>query len=203
MSEPVRLILASGSAARKAMLEGAGLTFDTVPADIDEDAITSLMKSESDCVEAADIAGVLSAEKALAVAHAHPGALVIGSDQVLALGRRTFSKAKTLEQARETLNLLRGRTHELVSSVSLASGEHVLWQSFDHAQMTMRPFSDAFLAHYLDRAGRRVLNSVGCYEVEGPGMQLFERIEGDYFTILGMPLLALLGELRSRGVILQ
>jgi septum formation protein len=202
MSDPFRLILASGSQARKDMLTGARLTFDVIPAKIDEDAITSLMISESDCVEAADIAGVLSAEKALSVSRANPGALVIGSDQVLTVGRRLFSKAATLEDARETLDILRGRTHELVSSVSLATGEHVLWQSFDHAQLTMRSFSDEFLACYLDRAGSRILNSVGCYEIEGPGVQLFERIEGDYFTILGMPLLPLLTELRSRGVIL-
>lgn len=201
-SEPLRLILASGSRARKDMLTAAGVAFDVVSADIDEDAITSMMVTESACVEAADIASVLAAEKALAVARLHPGALVIGSDQVLALGRRQFTKARTIAEARETLDTLRGRAHELVSAVALASGSELLWQTVESAQMTVRRFSDEFLGRYLDLAGNCVLNAVGCYELEGAGVQLFERIEGDHFTILGMPLLPLLKELRSRGVVL-
>ncbi|HPG88359.1 MAG TPA: Maf family nucleotide pyrophosphatase [Hyphomicrobium sp.] len=200
--EPVRLILASGSRARKNMLTAAGLTFEIVPADIDEDAITSLMISESDCIEAADIARALASEKALAVARAHPSALVIGSDQVLALGRRKLSKAKTIADARETLQALRGQTHELVSAVALASDGELLWQSIEAAQLTMRLFSDDFLERYLTSSGNRILSSVGCYEIEGDGIQLFERIEGDHFTIMGMPLLRLLNELRARAVVL-
>jgi septum formation protein len=201
MAEPVCLILASGSAARKAMLASAGLTFEVVPADIDEESIQSMMVTESDCVESADVAAVLAMEKAMAVSRLHPDALVIGSDQVLGLGRRMFSKAANKAEARDTLDRLRGRTHELVSAVALAQNGAVLWQGFDSAQLTMRRFSDEFLGNYLERAGDRILRSVGCYELEGLGVQLFERVEGDYFTILGMPLLPLLAELRTRGVV--
>lgn len=201
MAERQRLILASGSRARKAMLSAAGLAFDVVPADIDEAAVTAAMMSENDCVEAADIAGVLAAEKALSVARVNPNALVIGSDQVLVRGRRMFSKAANLDEARQTLSVLRGRTHELISAVALASANAVLWQSAESAELTMRPFSDAFLEDYLQTKGQRILSSVGCYEIEGAGIQLFERVDGDHFTIMGMPLLPLLGELRNRGVV--
>jgi septum formation protein len=201
MSNPLRLILASGSAARKHMLDASGLVFDVIPADVDEDTIRSMMVTESDCVESADVAAVLAMEKALAVSRLHPGALVIGSDQVLGLGRRMFSKAANKAEARETLDRLRGRTHELVSAVALAQAGAIVWQGFDSAQLTMRQFSDEFLGNYLARAGDNFLRSVGCYELEGLGVQLFERIEGDYFTILGMPLLPLLAELRTRGVV--
>jgi septum formation protein len=202
MSDPVRLILASGSAARKSMLHAAGLIFDVIPANVDEDTIRSVMISESDCVEAADMAAVLAAEKAVDVSRANPGALVIGSDQILARGRRMFSKAETMRDARDTLDRLRGHTHELVSAVAIASAGHVLWQAVDSAELTMRRFSDEFLGLYLEKAGSQILKSVGCYELEGSGVQLFEKIDGDYFTILGMPLLPLLAELRNRGVVM-
>lgn len=201
MSDPVRIVLASGSSARKAMLQSAGLRFDVVPADIDEDAIRSTMVSESSCVEAADIAGVLAAEKAVVVSRDNPGALVIGSDQVLALGQHLISKAATLSEARATLDRLRGRTHELVSAVALARAGEIVWQTVDSAQLTMRRFSDEFLGRYLEKAGDSVLKSVGCYHLEGLGVQLFEKIDGDYFTILGMPLLPLLAELRTQGLV--
>ena len=199
MVDPIGVILASGSSARKAMLESAGLAFDVVPANVDEVSIKAMMITESDCVEAADVAAVLAMEKALAVSRDNPGALVIGSDQVLALGRRMFSKAATIAGAQETLERLRGRTHELVSAVALAQDDQILWQAVDRAKLTMRRFSDEFLVSYLSRAGDRVLHTVGCYELEGLGVQLFDRVEGDYFTILGMPLLPLLAELRQRG----
>jgi septum formation protein len=201
MSDPVRLILASGSAARKDMLTAAGLAFDVIPADIDEETIRAMMITESDCVESADVAAVLAMEKALVVSRVHPEALVVGSDQVLGLGRRMFSKAANKSEARDVLDRLRGQTHELVSAVALAQNGAIIWQNLDSAQMTMRRFSDEFLGNYLERAGAAVLRSVGCYELEGLGVQLFERIEGDYFTILGMPLLPLLAELRYRGVV--
>lgn len=201
MAEAPRLILASGSRARKDMLTAAGLAFDVVPADIDEDAITAAMTSENDCVEAADIATALAAEKALSVARANSDALVIGSDQVLARGRRLFSKAADIKEARQTLSALRGRTHELVSAVALASSNAVLWQSVETAELTMRAFSDDFLDDYLAKNGGGILSSVGCYEIEGAGIQLFERFAGDHFTIMGMPLLPLLAELRNRGVV--
>ncbi len=201
MAEALRLILASGSAARRLMLEAAGLTFEIIPAGIDEAAIRATMMADNACVEASDIAAVLAAEKAVSIARRHPDALVIGSDQVLALGSRFFSKAGSMSDARDTLDRLRGRTHELVSAVALAQGEDVVWHALDTARMTMRRFSDEFLGAYLTRMGARALGSAGGYELEGLGVQLFERIEGDYFTILGMPLLPLLGELRQRGMV--
>ena len=202
MANTVPVILASGSAARKTMMQAAGLTFDVVPADIDEDAIRAAMMLDSGSVEAADVASVLAMEKALLVSRAYPKALVIGSDQVLALGRRHFTKAATEADAREILATLRGHTHELVSAVALAQGGEIVWQAFDSAQMTMRQFSDDYVATYLADAGSAALKSVGCYELEGFGVQLFEKIEGDYFTILGMPLLPLLAELRRRDVVM-
>ena len=201
MADAPRLILASGSAARRAMLEASGLAFDVVPADLDEDAITAAMTSESACVEAADVASMLAVEKALSIARVNPGALVIGADQTLALGTRLISKATTMQEARAVLDSLRGRTHELASAVALARDDAILWQGVDSAQMTMRRFSDEFLSVYLQRMGNRALKTVGCYELEGLGAQLFERIDGDYFTVLGMPLLPLLGALRNEGVI--
>lgn len=201
MADAPRLILASGSAARRAMLEASGLAFAVVPADLDEDAITAAMTSESACVEAADVASMLAVEKALSVARVNPGALVIGADQTLALGTRLISKAATMPEARAILDSLRGRTHELASAVALARDDAILWQEIDSAQMTMRRFSDEFLGVYLQRMGDRALKTVGCYELEGLGAQLFERIDGDYFTVLGMPLLPLLAALRNEGVI--
>lgn len=201
MPDRTRLVLASKSAARKAMLMAAGLTFEAMPAEVDEDGIASAMEHGGGSVEAADIANALAAEKARSVSLSLPGALVIGSDQVLMCGRRRLSKATTREEARQTLEVLRGRDHELVSSVALAEDGNVVWQVVESAQLTMWAFSDAFLDSYLERAGDSILGSVGCYEIEGPGVQLFEKIEGDVFTILGMPMLPLLAELRRRGVI--
>jgi septum formation protein len=201
MADAQRLILASASSARATMLRNAGLQFDAIAADVDEEAIRSAMTSESDCVEASDVALVLAQEKALAISRLYRGALVIGSDQVLGLGRRMFSKPASVAEAREQLTTLRGRKHELVAAVALAHDGQVLWDTIDSAQMSMRPFTDEFLGLYLTRAGTSVLASVGCYQLEGLGVQLFERIDGDYFTILGMPLLPLLMELRKRGAI--
>lgn len=203
MADAQRLILASGSAARQSMLKAAGLNFEVVPAHIDEEAIRSALHSESACVEAADVATLLACEKALAVSRDNPGALVIGADQVLALGTRLFSKAATLQEARATLEQLRGRTHELVSAAALAADDTILWSDEDSAQMTMRAFSDEFLSRYLATTDDGILGCVGCYELEGAGVQLFEEVSGDYFTILGMPLLALLSELRRQGAILS
>lgn len=201
MAKPEQIILASGSAARSSMLMASGVPFEVLPADINEAQIRRALMGESDYAEAADVAGVLAMEKALLVSRAHPKAYVIGSDQVLAQGRRMFSKTSSQDEARRVLRQLRGSTHELVSAVALARGGVVLWQTFDSAQMTMRNFSDAFLETYLAQAGNAILKSVGCYELEGFGIQLFERIEGDYFTILGMPLLPLLTELRTRDLV--
>lgn len=200
MTEKKRLILASGSQARRTMLEAAGVPFEVVAANIDEDAIRAAMMTENDTLQPADIAVALSAEKALSVARAHPPALVIGSDQILAKGQRVYSKAATLGEARAVLERLRGRKHELISAVTIAQGGTIVWQSLDSAELTMRNFSDAFLDDYMARCGAALLQSVGCYQLEGLGVHLFDSIDGDYFTILGMPLLPLLAELRNHGL---
>jgi septum formation protein len=201
MPDAVRLVLASASAARGALLKAAGLSFDVIPAHIDEGAIRVNILENTAGAEAGDIASVLAAEKARVVSALHPDALVIGADQVLVLGGKIFSKAETLAQARSHLEMLRGRTHDLVSAVALARQGSVHWQTMTTAGMTMRDFSDEFLGAYIERVGERVLQSVGCYELEGIGVQLFERIDGDYFTILGIPLLPLLQRLRDEEMI--
>ncbi|MET0409012.1 MAG: Maf family nucleotide pyrophosphatase [Hyphomicrobium sp.] len=201
MPEATRLILASGSAARKALLEAAGLRFEVIPADIDEIAVRTAILENTANVEAGDIASVLAAEKARVVSSAHPDALVIGADQVLALGGKIFAKPTSLAEAREHLVMLRGRTHDLVSSVALARRGNVHWQTSETAGMSVRDYSDEFLGAYLERVGARVLDCVGCYELEGAGVQLFDRIEGDFFTILGIPLLRLLARLRDEEML--
>jgi septum formation protein len=199
--EATRLILASGSAARRTLLEAAGLIFDVIPANIDEGKIRDDIVGTTANVEGSDIASVLAAEKARLVSIEHPSALVVGADQVLTLGGKFFSKAANLAEAREILSMLRGRTHELVSAVALARNGEVHWQTSATAEMTMRSFSDEFLGCYLEKMGERALHIVGCYELEGPGVQLFEDIDGDYFTILGIPLLELLARLRHEGMV--
>lgn len=201
MPEASRLILASASATRRAVLESAGLVIDVVPANIDEAAIRDAILDATTGAEGADIASVLAAEKARLVSETHRDALVVGADQVLALGGKIFGKAESIAEAREILTMLRGRTHELISAVALARNGTVHWQTSAFAEMTVRKFSDEFLGCYLEKLGDRVLRSVGCYEIEGPGAQLFEHIDGDYFTILGIPLIELLSRLRHEGVI--
>ncbi len=201
MPETTRLVLASGSAARRTLLKAAGLSFDVIPADLDEVAIRTHILENTYGSEASDIASVLAAEKARVVSALHPDALVIGADQVLVLGGKIFSKAASLAEAREHLVMLRGRTHDLVSAVALARNGNVHWQTMATAGMSVRDFSDEFLGSYLERVGERALASVGCYELEGAGVQLFERIDGDYFTILGIPLLPLLARLREEEMI--
>jgi septum formation protein len=201
MPEASRLILASASATRRAVLESAGLVVDVVPANIDEAAIRDAILDATTGAEGADIASVLAAEKARLVSETHRDALVVGADQLLALGGKIFGKAESIAVAREILTMLRGRTHELISAVALARNGTVHWQTSAFAEMTVRKFSDEFLGCYLEKLGDRVLRSVGCYEIEGPGAQLFEHIDGDYFTILGIPLIELLSRLRHEGII--
>lgn len=195
------IILASGSAARRQMLASAGVMFSIVPADVDEGAILATLGTESACVDPDQVAGVLARAKAEAVSAAHPHALVIGADQILSLGTRLFEKPADLAEARDHLDRLRGQTHVLHSAVVLAERGRSVWGTCERANLTMRWFSDPFLDAYLARAGERICRCVGAYELEGLGLQLFERIEGDYFTILGMPMLSLLAELRARGLI--
>lgn len=195
----VKIVLASGSAARRQMLAAAGVAFAVDPARIDEGALKDQFIRHTTCAPPFDLALFLADAKATDVSARYPGALVIGSDQVLALGERLFSKAVDRTGARATLAALRGKTHQLHSAVSIARDGKVLWSYVETASLMMRDFSDGFLDRYLEQAGDALLWSVGCYELEGRGVQLFERIEGDYFTILGMPLLPVLAELRALG----
>lgn len=194
------IVLASTSRARRELLAAAGVAFTVEAADVDEPAVRAKLGSGRR-VEPRHVAEVLAAAKAEDVGGKRPGSLVIGADQVLALGDELLSKAPTLEAARTTLRKLRGRTHELHSAVAFAQKGKVAWAHVATARLTMRDFSDAFLDDYLKRAGDSVGQSVGAYELEGLGVQLFERIEGDYFTILGLPLLPVLAELRARGIL--
>lgn len=201
MADAPRLVLASGSAARKSLLEAAGLTFEISPAEVDEVALREALLKKNANIGAEDIARQLAREKARVVSERLPGAFVIGADQVLALENTLFSKAATILEARKILLTLRGTTHELVSAVALARGGRVRWEASDKARMTMRNFSEAFLDSYLEQMGERAKRSVGCYELESLGIQLFANIAGDYFTILGIPLLPLLERLRQEEMI--
>jgi septum formation protein len=199
MADPRRgeLVLASASPFRRRMLEAAGLSFRVVPAEVDEAHIRQRMPAG----DLARVAETLAQAKAMAVSQAQPAALVIGADQVLAFGDRLFNKPKSLEEARTQLKELRGHAHELHSAAALAQAGEILWSYVETARLAMRPFSDTFLDRYLAEMGARVCQTVGAYEIEGLGIQLFERIEGDSFTIVGLPLLPLLAELRARGAI--
>ena len=189
------LILASQSVARKNMLDAAGVSYTALPADLDEDSIT---KNETKKGEAPQsIALTLATAKASAIAKENPDALVIGSDQILECDGKMLSKAANENQAREKLKSLRGKTHHLISAVCVAKGDSILWQAVQTANLTMHDFDDAFLDDYIKKAGIALTRSVGAYELESLGVNLFEKIEGDYFTILGMPLLPLLTYLRD------
>ncbi|MGZ8363649.1 MAG: Maf family protein [Caulobacteraceae bacterium] len=193
-----RLTLASASQARARMLREAGVDVVIEPSLADEEA--AKRKLVKDKASPAKCAEMLAALKALDVSSRVDG-LVIGADQTLDLDGELVGKAHSPEEARARLLMLRGRTHHLHSAVVLAKRGQPLWRFTDTATLSMRVFSPAFLEGYLERNGERVLGSVGCYQLEGEGVQLFDRIDGDYFTILGMSLLPLLDELRERGVI--
>ncbi len=197
------IVLASASRARREMLAAAGVPFTVDPADLDELALRNALLAEKKSVAPAHIAEALARAKAENVSGRHAGSLVVAGDQVLAFGPELLTKAKDQAAARATLLKLRGREHELHSAVAFAEDGHVIWARVETARLFMRDFSDAFLDDYLVRAGDRICQSVGAYELEGLGVQLFERLEGDYFTVLGLPLLPVLEELRARGVIAQ
>jgi septum formation protein len=189
------LVLASKSAARRAMVEAAGIPLEVAPADIDERAV----EARAGAGTAADVASLLAREKSRAGSARHKGRLVVGADQTLAIGRTRFTKPVDRDSAREQLKALAGRTHELHSAVAVARNGRVVFGHVETAKLTMRALSEGFLDAYLDAAGHAVTASVGGYQLEGLGSHLFERIEGDYFTILGLPLFALLGFLRREG----
>ncbi|MCA7121188.1 MAG: Maf family protein [Acidibrevibacterium sp.] len=189
------LILASASAVRLSLLKGAGLSVAAKPAAIDEAAIKAAARAEA--ADVADTALLLAEMKARRVARAAPAALVIGADQILVQGSEWFDKPADLATAAKQLRRLAGVWHELVTAIVCWRGDAVLWRHVARPRLRMRPLSEAALAAYLAAEGERVLSSVGAYRLEGPGIQLFEAIEGEYFSILGLPLLPLLGFLRQ------
>jgi septum formation protein len=195
----VSLILASASASRAAMLRQAGLDFDIRPARIDEEEIKLSLKSDGASLR--DVATALAELKAHRISSAEPADFIIAADSMVACDGRWYDKPADLHTAREHLQSLRGKTHELLSAVVLARGGSVIWRHAESARLTMRDFSDAFLDAYLAQAGEAVLTCVGCYQLEGLGAQLFSRIQGDHFTILGLPLLPLLDILRENKVL--
>ena len=190
----MQLILASGSAARREMLQRAGVEALAVASDVDEAALKAGFRGA-----APDLALALAQAKALAVARAHPGAVVIGADQLLVCDTKIFDKPADLAEAAAHLRLLSGRTHELITAVCAVRDDELLWTHVAQARLTVRRLSEDFIARYLAAEGGHILGCVGAYRLEGWGAQLFERIEGDYFTILGLPLLALLAFLRGCG----
>lgn len=195
------LILASASAVRARLLSDAGIAFEAKDSRVDEDALKERFAGGNSDADTDALALELASAKALAVAAANDGALVLGADQILSCAGKRYDKPKSMTEARDNLRAFRGRPHILHSGLALAAKGEVVWRHNSRATLTMRDFSDAFLDTYLAEAGERVLKSVGCYQLEGPGVQLFEKIEGDYFTILGLPLLPLLDELRRRKVV--
>ncbi|MEM7766043.1 MAG: Maf family protein [Pseudomonadota bacterium] len=192
------IILASASKSRQALLAGAGVQAEAVPAAIDEDAIRTAMRAEGASV--ADQAMALAELKAVRVSTARPG-LVIGGDQMLGLGETAFDKPKSREDARSHLEALSGRAHRLETALVICENGSPVWRHLARPRLTMRPLSPAFIDHYLERVGDTILSTVGGYQLEGLGVQLFSEIEGDYFSILGLPLLPLLEYLRTRGVL--
>ncbi len=191
------LILASQSPARQALLANAGIAFEAIPAEIDERAI----QRASGLSAPGQIAALLAREKAVSVSLRRPGQFVVGADQTLALGERLFSKPAGRAQAAGQLRDLAGQAHELHSAAAVARDGEILFEDVSIARMTMRPLDGAAIRAYLDTAGEAVTTSVGAYQLEGLGVHLFERIEGDHFTILGLPLLPLLKFLRSQGLL--
>jgi septum formation protein len=191
------LILASQSRARQTLLANAQIPFEAVPAGIDERAIAQ----QSHLTAPGEIAARLAEEKAAFVSNLHPGRLVLGADQTLALGERSFNKPADRAEAAKQLRTLSGRRHELHSAIAVVRNGKTLFADVSVARMTMRPLTDAEIEAYLDAAGDAVTASVGAYQVEGLGVHLFDGIHGDHFTILGLPLLPLLGFLRRQQLL--
>lgn len=199
MTANARLILASGSPFRKQLMEAAGLTFDAESARIDEREIEAPLVKAGASPE--QVAGALAKAKALDVAGRNPQTLVIGSDQVMSMDDRLFHKCTSVDMAREQLRSMRGRTHRLSSAISIAQDGEEIWNHVAVADMTFRNFSDSYLDIYIKEAGPKVLLTVGAYSYEGLGQQLFEKVEGDFFTIIGLPMLPLLAALRDLSII--
>lgn len=199
MAEGTKIILASSSATRRELLIRAGLSFEAAPPGIDEEEVKASLRSRR--ATGGATAEALAELKAMKISGTNPGVLVIGADQMLVCGTLWFSKPETIEQAREQLLTLRGKTHELFTCVCVARDGARLWHHTETARLTMRNFSDGFLDDYLSQMGSNALQSVGAYQVEGVGIQLFSRILGDHFAIMGLPILPLLDFLRTHMVV--
>jgi septum formation protein len=194
------VVLASASATRRDLLAGAGISFTVEPALIDEAEIKSAMAAEGASAEEAAVG--LAHMKALRISRRQANAMVIGADQILDLEGTWFDKPADVNHARENLLAFRGRTHGLATAACICRGGERIWHHVETPKLTMRDFSEGFLDNYLENAGEDILSSVGAYRLEGTGVQLFSRIEGSYFTILGLPLLALLDVLRANAVVM-
>jgi nucleoside triphosphate pyrophosphatase len=194
------LVLASVSEARAQLLHNAGVSFVIEPAKVDEAALKTIHLANRSLPE--DTAVALAEAKAMEVADRYPGSLVIGADQLLVWGSKWFDKPQTRDAARSTLKALRGQSHRLVSGIAVARDRLIEWRHVEVAILTMRPYSDSFIDWYLNKAEESALQVVGACRLEGLGVQALDRIDGDYFTILGLPLLPLLGFLRSKDVLL-
>lgn len=193
------LVLASGSHARSQMLQAAGIKFEIQKAYVDEEPVKQALLAEG--ASAHNITDALAELKAIAVSQMRDDDYIIGADQVLSLDGMCFSKAENMVMAKKQLRALSGKKHSLISAVVIAKDGCVLWRAIDKVNLTMRPLSDGFIDDYLNECGSDILSSVGCYHLEGRGAQLFERIDGDYFTVLGMPLLKLLHFCRTEGLL--
>jgi septum formation protein len=191
------LLLASKSAGRRQVLAQAGLPFESRPADVDERAIETALGA----VPPDTVASALARAKALVVSAGAPDRLVLGADQVASCERRMFGKPATMEKAAEMLRFLSGRTHRLHSALALARNGAIVFETVEHADLTVRPLGDAFIADYLAAVGDGALTSAGAYQVEGLGAQLFEKVAGDHWTIMGLPVLPLLAALRRLGAL--
>jgi septum formation protein len=198
MNGPVRLILASKSASRRAMLDAAGVAFESIPADIDERAVEAGLAGG----EPSEVAEALAVAKAAAVAALHREALVLGSDSLVVAGGRRFDKPRSRAEAGEHLRYFSGKVMELHSAAALVKGDGCHWSHASIARLQVRELSEDFIEHYLALEWPEIGHTVGAFRIEGPGVQLFESIEGDQFTVLGMPLLPLLGALREEGVLI-
>ena len=194
----MRIILASGSATRRKLMTDAGLDFEVIMKPVDEAAIKDSMLSES--VRLRDIADALAEAKSLRVSRVEDG-LVIGADQIMVMDNQLFDKPKTIDEARERLKLMRGKTHYLMGAVVISENGKPVWRHMAKTKLTMRAFSDTFLEDYLEKEGELVTKSVGAYRFEGLGAQLFSYVEGDFFSILGLSLLPVMDYLRTRGAI--
>lgn len=200
LDETPPLVLASGSTIRAEMLRNAGLDIVVEPASVDEDEFKRALRADGAPV--ADVAETLAEVKAKRVSARHPGALVLGADQMLECGDIWFDKPVDRDHAAGHLQALSGKTHHLITAAVIVQNDTRLWHTIDTAALTVRPLSDSVIAAYLERVGDRALSSVGAYQLEAEGAHLFTKISGDYFTILGLPLLQILGYLRGRGYII-